>query len=146
MNDISVIAMFCSDVRQEMGGTQTIVGVFPDSVNLSAIPGAFAQMHVYVRMHIRPSFRPSSIVTRLVLPDGAEEISEMDMKLIETARGKAIASGATYMGLLATFALAPMHIKQEGRLQAIVSVDGVDHVAGALYCKQAPQQAAAQAT
>ena len=61
MNDISVVALFCSDVRQEKGGTETIVGIFPDNVNLLTIPGAFAQMYVYVRMLIlRASGLPAS--------------------------------------------------------------------------------------
>jgi uncharacterized protein DUF6941 len=138
-NMMSAIAIFCSDVRQEKGGTETIVGVFPDSVNLPKIPGAFAQMYVYVRMHMRPSFRPSSIVTKLVLPDGTElDQSPMEPDLIERTREKAIASNSPYMGLIAKFAMVPMHITQEGRLQAIVSVDGEDHVVGALNCRLAP--------
>jgi hypothetical protein len=72
MNDISIVALFCSDVRQEKGGTETIVGVLPDNVNLPSIPGPFAQICVYVRMHMRPSFRPAQIISRLMLPDGSE--------------------------------------------------------------------------
>jgi hypothetical protein len=117
MNNISAIAVFCSDVRQERGGTETIVGVFPDSVNVPKIPGAFAQMYVYVRMHMLSSFRPSSIVTKLLLPDGTElERSQIEPELIERTREKAIASNSPYMGLIAKFAMAPMHIAQEGRL------------------------------
>lgn len=138
MNDISIIAMFCSDVRSEKGGTETLVGVFPDNVTLPNIPGAFTQMSVYVRMHIRPTFHPKQIITRLFMPDGSElEHSEMAMDLVERAREKAIANNASYLGVIARFTVAPMRIAQEGRLQVIVSVDGRDHVAGALNCRLA---------
>lgn len=133
MNDISMVAMFCADVRQEKGGTETIVGVFPDSVSLPNIPGAFSQMYVYVRMHMRPAFQPQSIITRLVLPDGNElDRTAMDADLMETARQKALANGSPYLGLVAKFVMAPMKVTQEGRLQAIVAVDGEDYVAGVL--------------
>ena len=139
-NNISVVALFCSDVRQEKGGTETIVGVFPDNVNVPTIPGAFAQMHIYVRMHVLPSFKPRQIITRIVLPDGSElDRSEMDQGLVERTREKAFANNSPYMGLVAKFTMVPMHIAQEGRLQVIVSVDDQDHVAGALNLRLAPK-------
>jgi hypothetical protein len=141
MNNVSVVAIFCSDIRQEKGGTETIVGVFPDNVNLPRIPGAFAQMHVYVRLHILPTFYPKSITTRLVSPDGAElSHNEMDSAIVESARGKALANDAPYLGLIARIAIAPMRISQEGRIRAIVAIDGEDHVAGALNCQLAPKR------
>jgi hypothetical protein len=139
MNDISIVALFCSDVRQEKGGTETIVGVFPDNVNIPSIPSGLTQMCVYVRMHVRPSFRPNQITTRLVLPDGTElDRSEMEMGLVDRSREKAIASKSPYVGLIARFVIGPMPIAQEGRLQAIVSVDGADYVAGALNFRLTP--------
>ena len=135
MNDISVIANFCSDVRQEKGGTETIVGVLPDRINLPEIPGAFAQMTVYIRMHLRTDYRPVEIVSRIVLPDGSElDRSEMKDTFIQGAREKVIERGAPYFGLVAKFLVAPLRITQEGRIQAIVSVDGRDIVAGAVEC------------
>lgn len=135
MNDISVVAVFCSDVRTEKGGTETIVGVYPDRVNLPQIPGAFAQMAIYVRMHLRTTYRPVEITTRIVLPDGSElERSSMAQSLMEQTRQKAIERGAPLMGLIAKFQVAPLRITQEGRILAIVSVDGEDIIAGALHC------------
>ena len=142
MNNISVVALFCSDVRQEKGGTETIVGVFPDTVNVPTIPGAFAQMHIYVRMHMLPSFKPRQIITRIVQPDGSEfDRSEMDQVLVERTREKAIEKDSPYMGLIAKFTMVPMHIAHEGRLQVIVSVDDEDHVAGALNLRRVAKAA-----
>lgn len=133
MNNANIVALFCSDVRQEKGGTETIVGVFPDTVNLPSIPGALPQLVVYVRMHMRPDFHPTQIITRLVLPDGSElDRSEMGMDLVKRTRERAAATDAPYLGLIARFVMAPMHISQKGRLQVIVSIDGQDHIAGAL--------------
>jgi hypothetical protein len=141
MNDISVIAIFCSDIRQEKGGTETIVGVFPDTVNLPTIPGAFSQMHIYVRMHVRPSYLVSAIITRIVLPDGSElEQSEMNPDLITRTRAKYEAANAPYMGFIVKFGIAPFQVVQEGPLKVIVRVDGVDHIAGQVTFRKIPDR------
>jgi hypothetical protein len=136
MHDISVVALFCSDVRQEKGGTETIVGIYPDNMNIPSFPGAFVQMTIYVRMHLSTTFRPVQIITRVVLPDGSElDRSEMAQAMLEEAREKAKNNGAPYMGMITRFTVASLRINEPGRLQAIVSVDGVDIVAGALNCR-----------
>jgi hypothetical protein len=136
MHEISAIALFCSDVRQERGGTETIVGILPDNVNVPRFPGGFVQMTIYVRIHLSTTYHPAEIVARVVLPDGKElDRAELQPDLIEQSREKAKVSGAPYVGLLARFAVAPLRIQEPGQLQAIVSVDGVDIVAGVLNCR-----------
>jgi hypothetical protein len=136
MHEISAVALFCSDVRQERAGTETLVGVLPDNITLPKYPCAFPQMTVYVRMHLNTSYRPSQILTRLVMPDGSElDRSEIEQALLEQSREKALASGTPYMGLITRFGLAPLQVNEPGRLKAIVTVDGVDIVAGSLNCR-----------
>ena len=101
MNDISVVAMFCSDIRQEQGGTVTLVGVFPDNVNLPKLPGAFSQMYIYVRMHLLPSFSPKQIITKVLLPNGSElDRSEIEAELVQRTRKKILETGAPTVGLI----------------------------------------------
>ena len=93
-------------------------------------------MTVYVRMHLRPTYRPTQIVTRLVLPDGSEiDRSEIEHALLEHTREKAFANGTPYVGLMTRFQAWPLQINEPGKLQAIVAVDGVDIVAGAINCR-----------
>ncbi len=142
MNDISIVALFCTDIREEKGGTRTIVGLFPDNVNVLQMPGALPQMCIYVRMHVRPDFEPRHIVTRVVMPDGTElDRNEMQPDLIEIARRNANNSGTPYAGLVATFVVAPMPVNAPGRMQVLVTVDDKEYVAGAINFQLAPPKA-----
>jgi hypothetical protein len=135
MNDIAVVALFCSDVRTEKGGTETIVGIYPDRIKVPQFPGAFAQMAFYVRIHMLTTYRPAQVIARVIMPDGNElQRNEVGQDLIEQTRQATIERGAPYMGLIVKFQVAPLRIEQEGRIQILLTVDGEDIVAGALQC------------
>lgn len=137
MEDISIIALFCSDARREVGGTETLVGVLPDTIKLPRLPGAFAQICIYVRMHLQPNFRAKEIITRVEMPDGSVfDKSAMSADLLESTIAK-LQSGVPYSGMIVKFVVAPFQIAQEGRVQVIVAIDGRDHLVGALNCKLA---------
>jgi hypothetical protein len=133
MNDISIVALFCDDIREEIGGTTTIVGVLPDNLSVSEIPGIFPKLCVYVRMHLRSDLKPGPIVTRVLTPDGQEvgnSVAEPHMLADVLARAQN--SGAPYAGLVMRFFVSPLQITQIGRIQALVSVGDKEHVAGVL--------------
>ncbi len=133
MNDISCMALFCDDIREEKGGTHTVVGVYPDNINIAKIPGNLAKLWVYIRIYIRPGFDPGKIVTRLLMPNG-EEVAreEADGTIVENSVRRATEAGAPYAGIIARVVLYPFRIKQAGRIQAIVTAGGRDYIAGAL--------------
>ena len=141
MNDISVVALFCSDVREEKGGTVTLVGIFPDNLNIPKIPGSFARMCVYVRMHLRTDFDPGPLFARIVMP-GGQEISRSDVQdeLLNETRKKAKASGTPNVGLISTFVVSPLLIAKAGRIQALVTVGNKEYVAGSLNVQLAPSK------
>jgi hypothetical protein len=133
MNDVSVVALFCDDIRQEASGTVTIVGVYPDNVNVPKIPGGLLKLGIYVRIHLDPSFAPVPISTWLELPDGKElNRDEVDPKLVRDALSKASTSEAPYAGLIASFVIANFGITEPGRVKAMVQLGDQKIVAGAL--------------
>jgi hypothetical protein len=136
MHDISAIALFCFDAREEKGGTETLVGILPDNVNMPSFPGGFVQMTVYFRVHMNVTYRPMEIIARVILPDGSElNRYQMDQAALEKTREKAVKNGNTYMGLITRFTVAPLRIDEPGRIQALLNVDGTDIVAGSLNCQ-----------
>ena len=130
MDDISVVALFCSDVREEKGNTVTIVGVLPDNLNVPKLPGALPKLCVYVRVHM---------YTRLVM-DG-KELGRIDMQktVVDAARAKSKDSGKAYAGLISTFVMSPLAIVKPGLMEALVMVRGKEIVAGSLYLNEVPQ-------
>ena len=133
MNDASVIALFCDDIREERSGTVTIVGVYPDNLRLKQVPGTFPKMSVYVRMHIRADATPGKIVTRVFLPDGTEANSdEADLKLVTDSLEKARKAGRAYAGLIARFTMVNLRVVAEGIMRCTVQIGNEEYVAGSL--------------
>ena len=129
----SVIAIFCQHIREEMGGTDTLIGILPDNVQLPSFPVALPNLSVYARIHLSPSFTPDSISVSLVMPDEkALVVNELKPELILRAVSEANASGAPIAGLIVRVSIAQFVIVAPGRIRAIASINGQDHVCGAL--------------
>jgi len=142
MNDISAVALFCEDIREEKIGTETIVGVFPDNVNIQKVPGIFPKICIYVRLHFRPDVEPGRILTRIIMPDDTEaNRNEIQPQLIKQAREQAMADGSPYAGLITKFIISPMQVTSIGRIRAMVTVNGKECIAGALNLRLSPSSA-----
>lgn len=144
MNDISCVALFCEDIREEKAGSTTLVGIMPDNVNLPGIPGTMLKLAVYLRMYMRPDFVPGQIITRIVMPDGSELArEEATAEVIEQSFRKATEAQNPYAGLIAKLLLIQVAIPQPGRMQVIVTAAGEDHVAGMINLRRTPETPAA---
>jgi hypothetical protein len=139
MNAASVVALFCDDIREEKFGTFTIVGVYPDNLQIKQMPGTFAKMSVYVRMHIPVDCKPGKIVTRIFMPDGVEVNSdEADAQVVTNALENAIKAGGAYAGLIARFTMLNLRVTAAGRMQVKVGIGDKEYIAGTLNLKLAP--------
>jgi hypothetical protein len=136
MSDVSVVALFCDDIRQEKNGTVTIVGVYPDNVNVASIPGSLLKLGVYLRIHLAPTFDPVPITTWMELPDGKEiHKDEIDSKLLRESLDKVNKNSGPYAGVIASFVLGNFAIPAAGRLKAMVQIGEKKIIAGALNIK-----------
>lgn len=50
MKDVSAFAIFCEDIRRELGGRSTIIGIYPDSIDVPSFPGALRRLAVFFRV------------------------------------------------------------------------------------------------
>jgi hypothetical protein len=142
MKDISVIALFCEDIREEKSGTDTIVGVLPDNLRVPHVPALFPKMCVYLRTNIGLAFDAGPFTTRIVMPGGKEAgRSEARAEVVNSVRQAAQSKGAPYAGFITRFVFAPLHIDETGRILALVTIRGNEYVAGALNIEVAPQHA-----
>jgi len=143
MRDISIVALFCEDIREEKAGTETIVGVFPDNLRLPRVPGVFPKMCVYVRTHIRAEFDAGPFFIRIIMPGGKElSRSEARTEMVNEVREKARSKGAPYAGFISKFVVAPLEVTEAGRIQAVVTIGGQEYVVGGLNLEVATQQEA----
>jgi hypothetical protein len=140
MNDITTIALFCDDIRQESAGTTTLVGVYPDSLSLPKMPGVLAKLSVYCRIHVRADYKPGRIVTRLLMPGSDDDVpsSPADEKIVNGALDKARAESKPYAGLITTFAIVGLRLREPGRMRVIVTEGEREYTAAILDLKLVP--------
>jgi hypothetical protein len=132
----AAIGLFCEDIREERSGQDTIIGVLPDRINITSLPGMLPKLCLYVRVHVSPPEEVGPIVARIIMPDG-KTLAEgkMEDEKIEQSRSKAAKDGHPYMGVILKFVIAPLPITQEGRISAEVDIGGrkEKEVCGALH-------------
>src|SRR5450759_2714461 len=89
------VGLFCEDIREEVSGTHTIIGVMPDNITLagqSPPPEAgasllFPKLAIYLRLNIETANKPEgSITARASIPGMPEmPLGELGRDAIEQA-------------------------------------------------------------
>ena len=70
-------AVFCDDIREEVGGKLTYVGVYGNVMIISAAaPATLSQLCVAVSVRIEPPIEPLTTTVRILRSDGDEIIAE----------------------------------------------------------------------
>lgn len=129
----SAIALFCDDVREEKAGSETLVGVLSDNIRVANIPGFFYRLVLYARLHIFELKEPPTIHFRIVDEAGGiiADIAQ-DPEEVENIYADAMSTCVGYFGYVARIRMTPFRIEKPGIISVIVSVNGVEQVAGAI--------------
>lgn len=129
----SVVAIFCEDVRPELGGQFTLVGTLPDNLEVPIVPGLMPKLGVYIRGVIDSSYAPKQVTVRLINTDGADiPVAQWDQALIQRGYSDAATRGMPIYGLISTAVVGPFRVPQVGTIQVTVDIDGTTYVAGIL--------------
>ena len=134
MQPVSVICLFCEDIRQEHNDVNTIVGILPDTININAVPAVLPKLGIYVRINISPEEDPGSISLALSMPGAGADIAigEIDQSLIARARKDAEAVGSPIAGIVSRIVFSPFEIRQPGRIKVLANIRGEPVVCGSL--------------
>jgi hypothetical protein len=142
MRPFSFIGMFCEDIREEVSGTHTLIGILPDNINIGGVPGALPKLGVYIRIQLDKDSNPKTLKSRVKLPGGTIfEFADLQ-PLIATAKAQAEEKGTPFTGLVAKGTFTPLPIPELGRIEAIVEIDGTEHICGVLNLLPRPTAAA----
>jgi hypothetical protein len=135
LSPISASGFFCDDVRTEVNGLHTIVGIYPDKVALPNIPGLFQILWLYIRVHLDPELDPGSMKVFLTLPNGNEiHVSDVDPDMIAEVQKNARDEASPFAGVLLRFRFGDFQIQQPGRLTVILRTEHQgDLVAATLF-------------
>jgi hypothetical protein len=130
----SLICLFCEDIREEKGSPSILIGIFPDTLVLQSFPSMMSKLALYVRGHFPATKPPPTMVARLeatwepkIIPLG-----QIEKGLIDTSTLNAKHTGNDIVGLILSGVFSPFPIQSPGRLDAIVTIDKTDFLAGTL--------------
>jgi hypothetical protein len=128
------ISLFCQDIREEKAGTVSIVGIFPDNISVAQVPFTFPKIAIYGRLSFLVTDEPpKEISLRLAQADNTEiPLSVFDAEIIQRARAESQAKGGAKAGLIATAILVSFPVKQAGRINVMVKIDGEESICGTL--------------
>jgi hypothetical protein len=138
MNKLSIIGLFCEDIREEVGEQFTLIGLMSDNVNVrsvqidasgsgaasfSEVNKTLAKVCIFSRANFDPADPLDEIQLRLVLPDGqALELGGATPDDIKKAKSDAIAKGNPLAGIVMRAVVQGLMITGGGviRLEAVM--------------------------
>ncbi len=129
----SIVAFFCEDIRTENNGKEIMIGILPDNLRVSTIPGMMGKICMYVRCHFDPTFELKSLSISLKTPtDEILSESKVEEEVIEKGYAEAGTTNNLIVGIISRMTLAPFIIKTTGRYVATANVNGESIVCGAI--------------
>jgi hypothetical protein len=143
MRGVQAFALFCDSVRDETTSTQTIVGVFPDNLNIAKVPSMIPRLSIYIRVMVDPTEDPGPMILSLVFPDGTEKaVQTFDAETVTAARAKSRETEMPYTGMITNITFPTFPVMQFGRVKVLLRAGEEEIVCGALTFLEAPASTA----
>ena len=166
MIPLSILGLFCEDIREEIGGTVTLIGLIPDNVNVEFVtkghaPGPTPQktksiynLCIFARANFDPDDPVQQIDLALAFPDDSEiPLGGITTEIAESKQ-EAKRLGSPLAGVIMRVALVGFTMKQSGVVRLMASVDGKNRaiamlnfsVSGANAASSEPPQPASRSS
>ncbi len=127
------ITIFCEDIREELGNKVSLIGILPDNLNLSSIPGTLPKLGIYTRIHIPITWEPCALKMFMSAP-GTERmlIGETSLELMAESLDMAKRLGGLNGGLTISTIAQSFHIPEPGRIVLECEAPNETFVTGSL--------------
>lgn len=143
MSDWNVIGLLCEDVRTEMQSTFTLIGVFPDNIQVPNFPGMFSRLGVYMRIHVSQGAEPKGIKARIKLIGGEEHaLGGIEKDFVAGQLAEVAKKGMPHAGFIIT-SIATLPIPRAGRIDLIASYGDEEIICGTLNVAENPTSSSA---
>jgi hypothetical protein len=140
MSPRAVIAIFCEDVREEVGGTHSIIGVMPDNIEVASFPGMLPKLAIYIRISLGLDVNVGSLAFKLRFPDGAEKpLGAFDTDELRRQQELTRSQGGPKVGLIVKAVAQGLKLQAAGRILIIADIAGEEEVCGSLNIKASAQ-------
>lgn len=130
INKPTVSALYCDDVRQELGGKTSFMGVYNADILLPAFPATLPKFCVYSTIRLPFESPPKSIIVKVLSGDAVLGELNLPEEILSSAAlppapdDAATADTSLQMSFLIAF--APLHIQEPTRLRLRTIIDGVE--------------------
>jgi hypothetical protein len=133
---LSILGLFCEDIREESGEILTLVGLMPDTVNVEVMPEGgkisaakknrfLNNLCVFVRANFDPNDSVEVIALTLAFPDDSEiQLGDVPSETIKKAKMDALERGLPLSGVIFRGVLAGFRIKKSGVVRLIADIGG----------------------
>lgn len=129
---INATTVFCDSYREEVGGSSSVIGIFPETVFLESIPGAMSRVSTYTLIHFDSLDRPEQLEVFLRFPNGSEEArsSISQQQIDDAATPKPEGSTPPISGLIISASASPFHVIEPGRVLSILKTPEGEQIIG----------------
>lgn len=111
MNDRFFTALFCDDVRQEIGNKLTLVGCYSGQLQLATIPATLPKLCVHITA-ATPRDNPFKQLTILVYKDD-QELAKLEIPSDELAKAsESIPGEGGRIGIISVLAFSPIQFEK----------------------------------
>ncbi|MBA7476021.1 hypothetical protein ES707_11396 [subsurface metagenome] len=137
MEGTRAIAVFCEDIREEKTAQDTLIGILPDNMAVSAFPSVAPKLGIYIRVHIDPKTPPKEFSVQFRMPwDEIAEVGNADSKLINEAVRQARDSKLPLAGIVLKAMISPFIMQRSGLATLVITIDGQESVCAMLNVKE----------
>lgn len=146
MLPLSVMALFCEDIREEKGDIVTLVGILPDTVNFEEPPNetpmgqitrVISKLCIYARVNFDPTMDLGVPQMWLVMPDGERlPLGDISSDIVGKSKSEAANKGNLLAGIVSRIVLAGFR-PPNGSVKLEVEINGETHLGGTLLFKGA---------
>jgi hypothetical protein len=137
MPKISAVALFCEDIRNELEGGKSLIGVLPLGISVPAAPGRPMDLGLFIRVLIDPSWTGDLITCHVVMLSGEEiDCGEINSTNIESMKAAAKSPDAPLVTTIhGTIIVDEI---RTGWLRVLLRADGEETEIGVLHIVVAP--------
>lgn len=142
---VEVFAVFCDDIRHEIGNKASLIGIYNGDLLASELPIFMPRLGIMFQLRTPLDFELSNVTYRVSLGD--EVIVQVDIKL-ETGLGQSRTADSrpngqdqtSFRSVVSFLAIPPMTFTSPCTLRAIAVANEVEYMAGKLHVSKVPAQ------
>lgn len=137
-SNFSAVTIFAEDLREERSGTETMIGILPDNVNVPQFPFAFPKMAMYTRIVVDHDFEVEPIKIYIKVNDSEVSLGEIEVALIDKALADSKEAGSPITGLISRAISVPFAVQQASRILVSARTSKHSVTTGTLRIQLAP--------